>query len=84
MTAPPRRTYQEMKALADEFLKERRRGIFATGRRDGSPQLTILAYRFDGTEIVINTGSETPKVKNIRKRPRASLAVPDGPRCEVV
>ena len=70
--------------MADEFLKERRLGIFATGRRDGSPQLTILAYRFDGKEVVINTGSETAKVKNVRKRPRVSLAVSDGPRCVVV
>jgi len=84
MTTQPRKTYEEMRALADEFLKERRLGIFATGRRDGSPQLTILAYRFDGKEVVINTGSETAKVKNIRKRPRVSLAVSDGPRCVVV
>ena len=84
MTTQPRKTYEEMRALADEFLKERRLGIFATGRRDGSPQLTILAYRFDGKEVVINTGSETAKVKNVRKRPRVSLAVSDGPRCVVV
>jgi PPOX class probable F420-dependent enzyme len=84
MTTEPRKTYQELKALADEFLKERRLGIFATGRRDGSPQLSILAYQFDGNEFLINTGSETAKVKNIRKRPRVSLAVTDGPRCVVV
>ena len=84
MTAQPRKTYQEMRTLVDEFLKERRLGIFATGRRDGSPQLTIVAYRFDGKEIVINTGAETAKVKNVRKRPRVSLAVSDGPRCVVV
>jgi PPOX class probable F420-dependent enzyme len=84
MTTQPRKTYQELRALAEEFLKERRLGVLATGRRDGSPQLTIVAYRFDGKEVVINTGSETAKVKNIRKRPKISLAVTDGPRCVVV
>src|ERR671921_497533 len=48
---------------------------FATGKRDGSPQQSILGYRFDGTEVVINTGDVTAKVKNIRKNPRVSLAV---------
>jgi PPOX class probable F420-dependent enzyme len=84
MATQQRKTYEELRALADEFLKERRIGIFATGRRDGSPQLTLLGYRFNGQEIVINTGSDTAKVKNIRKRPRVSLAVSDGPRCVVV
>lgn len=65
-------------------MKERRLGIFATGRRDGSPQLTILSYSFNGKDVVISTGSDTAKVKNLRKRPRVSLAVTDGPRCVVV
>lgn len=84
MTSEPRKTYQELRAMAREFLGERRLGIFATGRRDGTPQQSIVGYRFHGEEIVINTGSETAKVKNIRRRPRVSLAVTDGPRCVVV
>jgi nitroimidazol reductase NimA-like FMN-containing flavoprotein (pyridoxamine 5'-phosphate oxidase superfamily) len=83
-TAQPRKTYEELKTMADDFLKERRLGVFATGRRDGSPQLSILSYAFDGSEVVIHTGSATAKVKNVRRRPRVSLAVTDGPRCVVV
>ena len=84
MTAQPRRTQAELQAMADEFLKNHRLGIFATGRRNGAPQQSILAYRFDGDEFVISTGSETAKVKNIRRRPAVSLAVADGPTCVVV
>jgi general stress protein 26 len=84
MTTPPRRTRAELQAMAEDFLKNHRLGIFATGRRDGSPQQSILAYRFDGGDVVISTGSEAAKVKNARKRPRVSLAVSDGPTCVVV
>ncbi len=84
MTTQPRKTYEEMKALADQFLKDHRMGIFATGRRDGTPQQSILGYTYDGTDIVVSTGSETAKVKNISKRAGVSLAVSDGPTCVVV
>jgi len=80
----PRRSYDEMKALADEFLKGQRLGIFATGKRDGTPQQSILGYTFNGTDIVIQTGSDTAKVKNARRLPGVSLAVSDGPTCVVV
>ncbi len=84
MTTQPRKTYEEMKALADQFLKDHRLGIFATGRRDGTPQQSILGYTYDGNDIVISTGSDTAKVKNINKRAGVSLAVSDGPTCVVV
>jgi PPOX class probable F420-dependent enzyme len=79
-----RPSFAEQKVKADEFLKNHRSGVFATGKRDGSPQQTILGYRFDGTEVVINTGDVTAKVKNIRRNPRVSLAVTEGPTCVVV
>ncbi len=83
-TAQPRRSYAELRALAEEFLKNHRSGIFATGKRDGTPQLSYLGYTFNGTDIVIATGDTTAKVKNIRKRPGVSLAVNEGPTCVVV
>lgn len=84
MTAPARKTFAELRVLADEFLKSHRLGVLATGKRDGSPQQSILGYAFDGADIVISTGSDTAKVKNLRKRPQLSLAVTDGPTCVVV
>jgi nitroimidazol reductase NimA-like FMN-containing flavoprotein (pyridoxamine 5'-phosphate oxidase superfamily) len=84
MTAPPRRTYEELKAIAEQYLKDHRLGVLATGRRDGTPQQSILSYSFDGKDVVISTGSDTAKVKNIRRRPGVALAVTDRPRCVVV
>lgn len=84
MTTKPRRTYAKLKAQADQFLMDHRSGIFATGKRDGTPQLSFLGYSYDGRDIVISTGSDTAKVKNINKRAGVSLAVSDGPTCVVV
>ncbi|RLT42199.1 MAG: pyridoxamine 5'-phosphate oxidase family protein [Chloroflexi bacterium] len=84
MTTPPRSRFAELRVKADEFLKAHSLGVLATGKRDGSPQQSILAYRFDGSEITINTGDVAAKVKNIRKNPRVSLAVVEGPTCVVI
>jgi PPOX class probable F420-dependent enzyme len=84
MTTEPRPSFAERKAKADEFLKSHGLGVFATGKRDGSPQQSIVRYRFDGSEVVVNTGDATVKVKNIRRNPRVSIAVVDGPTCVVV
>lgn len=84
MTERPRRTMAELTAMADEFLKDHQLGVLATGRRDGSPQQTILSYRFNGREFFMTTGADTAKVKNIRKRPGVSFAVSEGPTCVVV
>ena len=83
-TTPPRKTFEELKVIADDFLKNHRFGILATGKRDGSPQQSILGYRFDGTNILIQTGDDTAKVKNLRKRPGASLDQVAAPRRDAV
>ncbi len=83
MTAQPRKTYAELKVMADKFLRDHRLGVLATGRGNGAPQQSIIAYAFTGDDVVISTGSDTAKVKNIAKRPGISLAVTDGPTCVV-
>jgi PPOX class probable F420-dependent enzyme len=67
-----------------DFLKTHRLGILATGRRDGSPQQSLIAYQFDGRDFAISTRAPAAKSKNIRRRPRVSLTVTDGPRVVVV
>ncbi len=85
MTTQPRKTYEERKAQAEQFLTDHSSGIFATGRRDGSPQQSILRYTYSvGGDVVIATGDSTAKVKNIRKNAGVSLAVAQGPTCVVV
>lgn len=67
-----------------DYLKEHRLGVLATGRRDGSPQQALIAYQFDGSDFVISTRAPSAKAKNIRRQPRVSLTVTDGPRFVVV
>jgi nitroimidazol reductase NimA-like FMN-containing flavoprotein (pyridoxamine 5'-phosphate oxidase superfamily) len=82
--SPPRKSREELKAIATDFLKNHRLGIVATGKRDGSPQMSIVSYVVKGSDIVVSTGSATAKYKNARRNPRVSLAVYDGPTCVVV
>jgi PPOX class probable F420-dependent enzyme len=70
--------------MATEFLRNHRLGIVATGKRDGSPQMSIVSYVVKGSDIVVSTGSATARYKNARRNSRVSLAVYDGPTCVVV
>ena len=74
----------EVDAAVIEFLKTHRLGVLATGRRDGSPQQALIAYQFDGHDFGISTRAPSAKAKNVRKQPRVSLTVSDGPRVVVV
>ena len=67
-----------------EYLQAHRAGVLATQRLRGAPQMTLIAYHFDGSDIAISTRAATQKAKNLSKRPEASLAVIDGQRQLIV
>lgn len=67
-----------------EYLQGHRTGVLATQRARGAPQMTLIAYHFDGVDIAISTRAPTQKAKNLSKRPEASLAVIDGQRQLIV
>ena len=67
-----------------EYLQGHRTGVLATQRAKGAPQMTLIAYHFDGNDIAISTRAPTQKAKNLTKRPEASLAVIDGQRQLIV
>ena len=67
-----------------EYLSGHRTGVLATQRVRGAPQMTLIAYHFDGSDIAISTRAPTQKAKNLTKRPEASLAVIDGQRQLIV
>jgi len=67
-----------------EYLQGHRTGVLATQRKAGAPQLTLIAYHFDGATLAISTRAPTQKAKNISRRPEVSLAVIDGPRQLIV
>jgi PPOX class probable F420-dependent enzyme len=66
-------------ADADEFLRDHVWAVLATGRRDGSPQQSMVGYVVDAEgRIVVSVKAYTAKWKNARRQPRVSITVPDG------
>ena len=59
----------------DEFLRSNHIAALATGRRDGSPQLSHIAYDYDGKDIAISIKSYTAKWHNAIRQPRIALLV---------
>jgi nitroimidazol reductase NimA-like FMN-containing flavoprotein (pyridoxamine 5'-phosphate oxidase superfamily) len=67
----------EIDASIAEYLRGHRTGVLATqGKR--APQQTLIAYHFDGQDIMISVRGFSQKAKNLYRRPDASLAVIDG------
>jgi PPOX class probable F420-dependent enzyme len=61
---------------AREFMRENRRAILATRRRDGTVQMSPVIMNVDGEGRAIISSRETAiKVKNLRHDPYAQLCV---------
>ena len=61
------------------FLDEHVWAILATGRRDGSPQQSMVGYAVDDDgRLLVSVKSYTAKWKNALRQPVVSLTVPDG------
>ncbi len=67
-----------------DYLTSHRTGVLATSKKSGAPQLTLIAYHFDGATLAISTRGPTQKAKNISRRPFVSMAVIDGQRQLIV
>lgn len=61
------------KALA--VIGRQHRAVLATTRSDGRPQLSPVAAAVLDGEVVVSSRETAMKVKNLRKRPYASLCV---------
>jgi PPOX class probable F420-dependent enzyme len=67
-------TVAEAHARALDFIRENRRAVLATRRRDGSPQLSpVLATVDHESRVVISTRETAMKTLNLRRDPHASL-----------
>jgi PPOX class probable F420-dependent enzyme len=69
-----------MPPLADNvraFLEAARFATIATTNGDGSPHQTALWYALRDDTILMNTGSASRKVRNLKRDPRASVCVVD-------
>ena len=55
MTAPPRRTYEELKAIAEQYVKDHRLGVLATGR----PVIAAAEAESETAQLVARVGCGT-------------------------
>ena len=62
------------------FLEEPRLCAMGTINRDGSPQVTAMWYELRGDVVILNTARGRIKERNLRRDPRLSICVMDGPR----
>lgn len=69
---------QPFDAAQRAFLDEHRWAVLATGRRDGSPQQSMVGYAVDDEGcLLVSAKSYTAKWANAVRNPRVSLCVPD-------
>ena len=58
------------------FVAETRRGVLATLKRDGRPQLSNVGYAVDGAGLIrVSVTDDRAKTRNLRRDPRVSLHV---------
>jgi nitroimidazol reductase NimA-like FMN-containing flavoprotein (pyridoxamine 5'-phosphate oxidase superfamily) len=69
---------------ASQYLKDHRLCVFATGRKDGSPQQSLIGYQFDGSQFLLGGQATSAKVRNLKRQQRCSIAVIDGQRIVLV
>jgi len=61
---------------AREFIRNNHRGVLATRRADGRPQLSpVIAAVDDAGKVVVSTRETAMKTHNLRRDPHASLVV---------
>jgi len=59
---------------AREFLRRNHRAVLATARDDGRPQLSPVTAAVDPAgRVIVSTRETAVKVRNLRRRPFASL-----------
>jgi Pyridoxamine 5'-phosphate oxidase len=72
---------EELDYLRGHFL-----AVLSTTRASGPPQTSMTAYALDEAtgSLLISTKAYTAKAKNIRRQPRVSIAIVDGPAHMVI
>ncbi|MEM9134675.1 MAG: pyridoxamine 5'-phosphate oxidase family protein [Actinomycetota bacterium] len=69
---------------ADAFLGDHLWGVLTTIRASGGPQVSMVAYDWDGTDLVISCRSSAAKFVNASQRPDVALSVSDEADCATV
>ncbi|HEY7105528.1 MAG TPA: TIGR03618 family F420-dependent PPOX class oxidoreductase [Acidimicrobiia bacterium] len=67
-----------------EYLTGHTLAALATGRQDGSPQVSMIGYAWDGSHVLVTFRRTSAKRANIARQPKVALLVPDGRRALTV
>jgi PPOX class probable F420-dependent enzyme len=67
-----------------EYLAGHSMAALATGRKDGSPQVSMVGYAWDGTRVLVTFRRASAKRANIARWPKVALLIPDGRRALTV
>ena len=63
-----------------EFLATHHQAVLATGRRDGSPQVSTMGYHFDGEHVFMSVTTTRAKWHNVGRQPKVAMVVNEGRR----
>lgn len=61
----------------ERFLRGRRVAVLGTIGRDGAPVLTPIWYLYEDGRLLMRTGKQSVKVRNIQGDPRVTVCVQD-------
>ena len=59
-----------------DIIKRNRWLILSTSSPKGAPQSSLVMYASDGYKIIILTGKNTQKIKNLQRNPIARITIP--------
>ena len=68
----------------EEYLRSHKWAALATGRKDGSPQLSQIVYDWNGENFAISVKSYTAKWNNALRQPKVALLIHEESRQLVV
>jgi len=68
-----------------EFAEMQIWAILATGRKDGSPQQSMIGYTIDEHgRFIMSVKNDRAKWKNVLRQPKVSLSVSSGRDCLII
>ncbi len=62
----------------EQYLRDHRLAVLATGRKDGSPQASTIMYAYHGGEVLISVTEDRAKWKNAVRQPKVAMVILDG------
>lgn len=70
--------------VAQQLLQSKVFAFLAYCWRDGTPRVVPIGFQWNGHEIVLGTGPDSPKMKALRNGTRVALAIENDARTQVL